>query len=134
MPPIKYKIVFAEDNLTVAKIVLNTLSHEGYQVFHFPSGKGVIEGVWEHRPALVLLDVVLPYRDGLSILKEIKESRDISDIPVFFLTSSLDENLAIEAKAMGVSDFILKPFTIKDLTKKIRRIIEPTPASDSDFF
>ena len=132
MLPIQYRIVFAEDNLSIANVVLNSLSHKGYQVFHYPSGKGVMEGIWEHRPDLIILDVFLPFKDGFSILKEIKESRDISKIPVIFLTSSPDENLVIEAKQLGVSDFILKPFTINDLNQKIRRILEPAAASEGD--
>jgi two-component system, OmpR family, alkaline phosphatase synthesis response regulator PhoP len=116
----KKKVLFAEDNESLTKIVLYMLQKEGYEVIHFPSGEGVVEGVKKHRPDLVLSDVMMPVKNGMTILREIKADPEIRDIPVIFLSSNNNDVNIKDGMAMGAADYILKPFSIEDLSLRIK--------------
>jgi DNA-binding response OmpR family regulator len=117
----KKKILFAEDNESLTKIVLYMLGKEGYEVFHYPSGENVVAGIKEHKPDLILTDVMMPVKNGLTILKEIKENPDTKDIPLIFLSSNNNDLSIQDGLDLGAADYILKPFSIEDLSARIKK-------------
>jgi DNA-binding response OmpR family regulator len=121
MDTIKKKILFAEDNESLTKIVLYMLGKEGYEVFHYPSGENVVAGVKEHKPDLILTDVMMPVKNGLTILKEIKSNPETKHIPLIFLSSNNNDLSIQDGLDLGAADYILKPFSIEDLSSRIKK-------------
>lgn len=117
----KKKVLFAEDNESITKIIIYILQKEGFDLIHFSSGEGVVEGAKTNRPDLILLDLMMPVMDGLMILREIKADPEIRDIPVIFLSANSSDAKIKEGMAMGAADYILKPFSFDDLSLRIKK-------------
>jgi PAS domain S-box-containing protein len=127
----KEVIIFAEDDLSTTKVLLYLLTRDGYQVYSYSSGVGVLEGVKEHRPALILLDIMMPVKDGLTVLKEIREVPEIAETPVIRLTALKDENSVNKSIEYGVADFIIKPFKLNDLSLRVKKLIDISQNKDN---
>jgi DNA-binding response OmpR family regulator len=117
----KYTNLLAEDDKIISRLVKLRLSSEGFKVIHFENGEGVYQEAQRVKPDLILLDNMMPVKDGLTVLKELKENPQISKIPVIFLTSSSDEDSVRKSIEGGAADYILKPYTNEDLLLRIRR-------------
>lgn len=116
------KIIFAEDNIEIAKLVMYRFKKEGYHVIHFPTGEGVTEAVFLKKPDLVLLDIMMPMKDGIQILQEIRE-RDKS-LPVVLISAKSNESSIVEGFELGASDFIVKPFSSSELLSRIKKLLK----------
>jgi DNA-binding response OmpR family regulator len=117
----KKTILFAEDNESITKIILYILKKDGYETIHYPTGEGVVEGAKLHKPDLILLDLMMPVKDGLMILREIKYDPEIKNIPVMFLSANSSDSKIKDGMAMGAADYILKPFSFDDLSLRIKK-------------
>jgi DNA-binding response OmpR family regulator len=126
MDLIKKKILFAEDNESLTKIVLYMLGKEGYEVIHYPSGENVVAGVKKYKPDLILTDVMMPVKNGLTILKEIKADPETKNIPLIFLSSNNNDLSIQDGLDLGAADYILKPFSIEDLSSRIKKQLNLT--------
>ncbi len=82
----KVKIIYVEDQESIARLVDFKLSKEGFDVILLNSGENVVEKVVEHKPVLILLDLMLPIKDGMSILEELKSNDEVKNIPVIMLS------------------------------------------------
>jgi DNA-binding response OmpR family regulator len=114
-------VIFAEDNISITKLLKFRLQKEGFKLISLPSGEGVVEAVIKHSPHLVILDIMMPVKDGMTILKEIKSNNLISRIPVVMLSSQVDEGVIVEAFKLGAADYITKPFSTTELMMRINR-------------
>lgn len=117
----KKKVLFAEDNENISKIIIYILKKDGYDIIHYPTGEGVVEGTKTNKPDLILLDLMMPVKDGLMILREIKADPEIKNIPVIFLSANSSDVKIKEGMAMGAADYILKPFAFDDLSLRIKK-------------
>ena len=117
----KKKVLFAEDNENISKIIIYILKKDGYDIIHYPTGEGVVEGAKTNKPDLILLDLMMPVKDGLMILREIKADIEIKNIPVIFLSANSSDVKIKEGMAMGAADYILKPFAFDDLSLRIKK-------------
>jgi PleD family two-component response regulator len=120
----KYTILYAEDDQIISRVIKMKLSSEGFKVVHFQNGEKVVEQVKLVKPDLILLDNMMPVKDGLTILKEIKNIPEISKIPIIFLTSLSDRNSVTKCLEDGAADYILKPYTNEDLLLRIRKQLQ----------
>ena len=112
------KIVLVDDNkanLTMGKEMLK----ERYEVYTVLSAARLFEIIEKVRPALILLDVVMPGMDGYEAIRILKADRRWSDIPVIFLTSNSDEVSELEGLALGAIDYVYKPFSAPLLLQRI---------------
>src|ERR1039457_5496923 len=107
----KKKVLFAEDNESITKIIIYILQKEGYEIIHYPTGEGVVEGIKMNKPDLILLDLMMPIKNGMMILKEIKTDSDIKEIPVIFLTANNSDVNIKEGMELGAADYILQAFS-----------------------
>jgi two-component system, OmpR family, alkaline phosphatase synthesis response regulator PhoP len=119
----KIKIIFAEDDVSIARLVIFRLNKEGYEVIHFKDGEHVVQNIRIIKPHLILLDRMMPIKNGLTILREIKSDDAISDIPVIFLTSESKENSIEDSIKLGAADYIIKPFSTNDLLLRIKKAL-----------
>lgn len=123
MDEIKKKIFYAEDSDSLVKLMTYKLQNEGYDITVFTNGENVYESVVAEKPDLVILDLMMPIKDGLTILKEIKNNPDTHNIPVIMLTTNAEEETILKALESGATEYITKPFSTAVLLAKIKKIL-----------
>jgi DNA-binding response OmpR family regulator len=113
-------ILVVEDEEAIAEAVRARLASEGYRVRVAGDGPEAIRAVASERPDLVVLDLMLPGMDGLEVCQEIQK-RDW--VPVLMLTARTEEADKIAGFAVGADDYLTKPFSMRELTARVRAII-----------
>ncbi len=118
-------IYFVEDDDNIRKLVCYALGREGFDVRDFPAAdefRSALNSGTE-APQLVLLDIMLPGEDGLSLLKWLRSSSAGRDIPVIMLTAKSSEFDKVTGLDMGADDYIAKPFGMTELVSRIRAVL-----------
>src|SRR5436305_8379052 len=113
------KILVVEDDPRISDVLEYALKAEGYDVQKAQRGREAIEIAQRAAPALIVLDVGLPDIDGFEVCRAI---RKFSDVPVLFLTSRSDEIDRIVGLELGGDDYIVKPFSTRELLARIKAI------------
>jgi CheY-like chemotaxis protein len=117
------KIFFIEDDQDIAQIIVTILEELGkFEVIHSASGLDALQSMKGFLPDLVLLDMMMPYIDGIEVMKYMKEMEELKNVPVIFLTAKVkteDQEAYFEAGAIGV---IKKPFNPEELCDNINEI------------
>ena len=113
------KIIYIVDDSIVNLTIVEKGLREFYEVIQLPSAKRMFEMLDAIRPALILLDVVMPEMDGFEALEKLKQDPRYADIPVMFLTGRSDVDVEIKGFEMGVVDFVSKPFSIPVLYNRV---------------
>lgn len=115
-----YRILIIEDDEVIAELVKEALEKWGYQAGRVQDFKDITEEVVQFRPDLILLDINLPFFNGFYWCREL---RQITKVPVIFLSSADDNMNIVMAMDMGGDDFIAKPFDINVLLAKVNAMI-----------
>ena len=115
----KKHILIVEDEENIAEVLIAYCQKEGYSVTHFASGEGVVDYVRENSIDLLLLDLMLPGVDGLSICKEI---RLFSQLPIIMVTAKTEEIDRLLGLEFGADDYICKPFSPREVVARIRAV------------
>lgn len=116
----QYQILVVEDQAEIRSIVEKYLLKEGYSVLTASDGFEALELFNSHTVHLVLLDVMMPGIDGFEVLKEI---RKLSELPVIMLTARQGEVDRVRGFRSGVDDYVVKPFSAKELMLRIQRLL-----------
>lgn len=116
-------ILAVDDSAIILTRISNTLSKD-YEVVTVNSGMRALRYLKEEKPDLILMDIKMAQMDGIETLREIRKMEDREDIPVIMLTGVEDSSFVMEGFKLGISDYILKPFTPKDLIERISRVLE----------
>lgn len=116
-------IFFVEDDENIRKLVCYALSREGYDIKGFPDPKEFWQEMLNTTPELLLLDIMLPGEDGLSILGKIRENSVTRDIPVIMLTAKDSEYDKVTGLDRGADDYISKPFGMTELISRVRAVL-----------
>ncbi|MDP2939133.1 MAG: response regulator transcription factor [Candidatus Omnitrophota bacterium] len=119
------KILVVDDDVSSLKLTESVLKSAGYDVLTLDYPKYVLKVIKEEKPALVVLDIIMPYKDGYALCEEIKKIF-CNKIPVLLCTAKSYEQDLIEKayKDFGADDFIIKPFEAEDLLQKIKALTE----------
>lgn len=116
-------IYLIEDDDNIRKLIRYALMREGYEVKDFPSSRDFWYEVNLNTPELVLLDIMLPGEDGLTILKRLREKAATADTPVIMLTAKSSEFDKVTGLDMGADDYISKPFGMTELISRVRAVL-----------
>lgn len=117
-------ILVVEDDDNIASLLQFMLEREGHQVTLLPDGEAAHRHITtQAAPALVLLDSMLPYRDGLSLLKTLRAQAGWTTVPVVMLTARSLERDIVSALDAGASDYVIKPFQPHELLARVRRLV-----------
>lgn len=111
-----------EDEEDILALIYYNLAKEGYVVRGFTSGEEMLAALKQERPTLILLDVMLPGVDGLTLCRSIKND-SASPIPVIMLTAKTEESDIVAGLNLGADDYIPKPFSPKVLLARIRAVL-----------
>ena len=123
---IERMIYCVEDDSNIRDLVVYTLESTGLKACGFEDGKAFIEALAFETPELVLLDIMLPGEDGLTILKKLKSSSRTSEIPVIMLTAKGSEYDKVVGLDSGADDYITKPFGMMELVSRVKAVLRRT--------
>lgn len=121
-------ILIADDDELLRTIVEHKLAARGYRVLAAADGDEALRLIGEQRPALVVLDAMMPGADGFEVLRLMKENAALAKIPVVMLTARKLESDIVRALQLGASDYLLKPFIPEELALRIGRLLALTTA------
>ena len=117
----KKKILVVEDDLDLSNLVQLKLTEEGFEAIPAQTGSQALEYVRNNKPDLILLDILLPDIDGLSVLNELAQGIETKKIPVIILSNLADEGSFEQAAAIGQYEYLVKATTdLNVLVKKIK--------------
>ena len=116
-------IYFVEDDADIRKLVCYALEKEGYDAYGFELPSVFWSEMKKETPQLILLDIMLPEEDGLSILSKLKRDKDLQNIPVIMITAKVSEFDKVTGLDMGADDYIAKPFGMTEMISRVRAVM-----------
>ena len=126
-------ILVVDDDVKIVSLLRTYLQREGFAVSEANDGRSALAAVALERPALIVLDVMLPEIDGLSVLEAVRRT---SRMPVIMLSARGAVENRIEGLELGADDYLAKPFSPAELVLRVRRLLEragdPAPAPDAE--
>jgi len=116
-------ILIVDDEEKIAALVSDYLKNDGYETFILHSGDMVIPSIRKNPPDLVVLDIMMPGMDGISVCRE---ARKFSDVPIIMLTAKTDEIDKLIGLEIGADDYVCKPFSPRELVARIKAVLRRT--------
>jgi two-component system response regulator CpxR len=118
----KIQILLVEDNEVLSKMISEELTEAGFKIFNAYDGETGLRLALEKEPSLILLDVLLPKKNGLDVLEAIKKSKTIKDTPVIMLTMLGSEKDIEMARSLGAADYIVKSkHALVEIAEKVKK-------------
>ncbi|MCJ7824651.1 MAG: response regulator transcription factor [Anaerolineales bacterium] len=121
------KVLVVDDDQTLLAFLYDYLSGEGFEVLRADRGQKALRMFFDERPDIVVLDVMMPGMDGWEVCARIRE---LADTPVILLTAKTSEADKLRGFRMGVDDYITKPFSLAELTARIRAVLGRAPTDE----
>ncbi|NLM43630.1 MAG: response regulator transcription factor [Clostridiales bacterium] len=111
------KILVVDDEKPIADIIKYNLEKEGYKVFVAEDGQQAIDSTYEHKPDLIILDIMLPVMDGFTVCKKLREN---VSTPIIMLTAKEEEVDKVLGLELGADDYMTKPFSFRELLARVK--------------
>lgn len=125
-------ILAIEDEEDILEVIEYNLDREGYNVLTTRKGEKGYDLIKDNHPDLVLLDLMLPDRDGLEICRQIRDDDEIRNIPVIMVTAKDTESEVVLGLGVGADDYVTKPFNPKELVARVKAVLRRSKVGDSD--
>ncbi len=122
------RILIVDDERDIRDLLEFNLENEGYKTMQARDGLQAVEKAKLKKPDLVLLDIMLPHKDGFEVLRELRADPNTVNIPVIFLTAKdneIDEVIGLE---LGADDYIVKPISIRKLLARVKKALRKKPS------
>jgi len=119
----KQTILVIDDERDLLDLIEYNLKKEGFKVFKAENGEEGISKAKEHRPDLILLDIMMPKMDGLEAVEIMRKDDDLKKTPIIFLTARSDEKTEIDGLNKGGDDYITKPISTTKLVSRIKAVL-----------
>lgn len=119
-------IYIVEDDINIREIERYALKNSGYEVEEFERGSEFFHRLESHKPELVILDIMLPDEDGMSILAKIRADKKTAKIPVIMVTAKTTELDKVKGLDSGADDYITKPFGVMELISRVKALLRRT--------
>lgn len=123
------KILYAEDDPTLAFLTIDSLEEAGYQVTHCPDGHACLDAFRKHKFDLCILDIMMPKADGFETAAEIRKLD--ADIPLLFLSAKTLKEDRLRGLRLGADDYLVKPFSMEELLLKIEVFLRRTKKTET---
>jgi len=121
------KIYVVEDEAQIAKILGDYLTNAGFQVQLFGDGRSALEAFKEAAPDMMLLDLMLPEVDGLTVCKEV---RKVSELPIIMITAKAEEIDRLLGLELGADDYVCKPFSPREVVARVKANLKRWPENE----
>ena len=125
-------IYILEDDKNIQEIERYAIKGNGYDVCASDDAGAFDRGMQERKPDLLLLDIMLPGEDGLSVLKRLRSDNDTKELPVILVTAKDSEIDTVRGLDLGADDYITKPFGVMELMSRIKAIMRRVKPTDDD--
>lgn len=119
------KILIADDEPNILISLEFLMKREGYEVVVARDGQEALEAIERERPALVLLDVMMPIKTGFDVCHEVRASESLRGTRILMLTAKGRDTDIAKGMALGANAYMVKPFSTRDLVQKVREMLEP---------
>ena len=120
---VKPSIFVVEDDPDISRLVRLHLENEGFPVRVYLNSTAVIADAERQRPALFVLDIMVPGRDGLELCRTIRQTLGLASVPVIFLTARSSESDRVLGLELGADDYIAKPFSPRELVARVKAVL-----------
>lgn len=120
----KQTVLVADDNADICELLEVGLGRLDLKVIVATNGRAAYELILSHRPSLVLLDLVMPEMSGLEVLTKLREESEFAKLPVIMITARTQDDDIERGFELGATDYILKPFNLKELMNKVALILD----------
>lgn len=118
------KILVAEDDIFIQDIYRSKLKDEGYEVICVENGRDVFKSLEAFAPDLIILDIMMPYVDGLEVLSKLREDERWKKTPVLMMTNISEKERVEQAQQQGIADYVIKShFTPSEVLTKIKTLL-----------
>lgn len=124
-------IYCVEDDMNIRELVAYALKTSGYEAIGFENAAEFYKGLKNGNPDLILLDIMLPDEDGISVLKKLRARNEHKDIPVIMLTAKSTEYDKVKGLDVGADDYVTKPFGVMELISRIKAVLRRSQKSIS---
>ncbi len=121
-----------DDDNTIREIEVYTLTQTGFEARGFSDGISMLEALKTEKPDLIVLDIMLPGKDGIEILKEIRKNPKTRDIPVIMATAKGTEMDKILGLDIGADDYLVKPFGVMEMVSRIKAVLRRYQPMDKE--
>jgi DNA-binding response OmpR family regulator len=121
------KILIADDEPNILISLEFLMKREGFEVVLARDGQEAIEAIERERPALVLLDVMMPIKTGFDVCCEVRASEELHDTHILLLTAKGRDTDVAKGLALGANAYMTKPFSTKELVQKVRELLGDAP-------
>ena len=121
-------ILVVEDDPALGEVMCTALKDEGLDAKLAQDGDEAMRAVDDLTPACMILDLMMPRRDGFSVLRELRADGRISKLPVIVVTAIFGMSERLYATELGAADYVTKPFDLDDLVGRVRALLSPTAA------
>ncbi len=116
-------IYVVEDDKNISEIECFALKNSGYEIEAFPDAESFRDRLDENKPDLVLLDIMLPDEDGLTILSKLRKNKETSKLPIILITAKTAEIDKVKGLDMGADDYLTKPFGVMELISRVKALL-----------
>jgi two-component system alkaline phosphatase synthesis response regulator PhoP len=123
------KILIVDDEQNIRDLVSYALQAAGFETMCFADGTELFAALRQELPTLILLDVMLPGDDGVTLLRRLKASARTSGLPVILLTAKGSEYDRVTGLDLGADDYVTKPFSVLELVSRVRAVLRRTESS-----
>jgi two-component system alkaline phosphatase synthesis response regulator PhoP len=116
-------ILVVDDDKSIVSVIRDYLQQSNYQVFVAYDGETALHILRRERPALMLLDLMLPGRDGWDVTRIVRQSKVLKDTPIIMLTARIDDSDKIVGLELGADDYVTKPFNPREVVARVRTVL-----------
>ena len=128
-------ILVVEDDADIQELLRYTLTREGYQIVQVKNGSQVMPSLEKFKVDAILMDIMLPGQDGMTLCRKIKSGDNYAHIPIIMLTAKSEESDIVSGLEVGADDYVTKPFSPKVLVARLRTLLrrqdEPETSEDN---
>ena len=117
------KTLIVEDHPDMLKVLTSEMEMMGFSVIGAKDGKEGVEKAIKEKPNLILMDIMMPFMDGIDATRLIRSNPETQEIPILVATARANNSLLESCIEAGSNDYILKPFTFKELQKKVQDFV-----------
>ena len=128
-PSTTQQILVVDDDHDIVRLVRAYLEKGGFQVLTANDGETALHILRRDRPALVVLDLMLPDRDGWDITRLVRSDSSLADMPIIMLTARIDDTDKIIGLELGADDYVTKPFNPREVVARVRTVLRRTQGS-----
>jgi two-component system phosphate regulon response regulator PhoB len=118
------QVIFVlEDDADIRRLVQYQLEGAGYTVRAYPAMGSILQDAERQRPAMFLLDIMVPGGDGFDLCRRLRQNATLSSVPIVFLTARAAENDRVAGLELGADDYITKPFAVRELLARVKAVL-----------